>query len=289
MATPLQNLQAMAAGGGLAQQQPMAPTQTQQAQQLLTTKATGRAAGPTAAPKATNIQEQMAIQNTRLQQQELQRAGTEAANQMGLEAAEAEQQYQQSVTELDEKQISAQEQYQREVEAVMRDVARGTRQIDFEKDQAKAEQIGFQLRLSNDKYMNNLRMEGARSRLISEANFKEQLARAVFAEEEALLRSDLSFRALMSADEREFLRRLSEIDIENALALANSQAQEDNAKAMWGGIESIIKGGIQAAAVTSGPSEMSKSEFQSLDRSNVEAEQIESLGYGRGTAPSVIG
>ena len=98
MATPLQDLRAMAAGGGLAQQQPMAPTQTQQAQQLLTTKATGRAAGPTAAPKATNIQEQMAIQNTRLQQQELQRVGAEAANQMGIEAAEAEQQYQQSVS-----------------------------------------------------------------------------------------------------------------------------------------------------------------------------------------------
>lgn len=261
MATPLQNLQAMAAGGGLAQQQPIAPTQTQQAQQLLTTKATGRAAGPGAAPKATNIQEQIAIQNTRLQQQELQKAGAEAAGQMGLQAAEAEQQYQQSVSELDEKQISAQEQYQREVEAVMRDLARGTRQIDFQRDQAKAEQIGFQLRLSNDKYINNLRTEGARNRLISAANFREQLQRTIFAEEEALLRSDLSFRALMSADEREFLRRLSEIDIENALALASSEAKGDNAKAMWGGIESVIKGGIQAGAamyepsVDGGPSE----------------------------------
>ena len=251
MATPLQNLQSLAAGGGLAQQ-PVAPTQTAQVQQLLTTKATGRVAGPTAAPKATNIQEQIALNQASLQQKELARSGQEAATQLGMQAEEAQQQYQQATAELDEKQIMAQEQYQREVEAVMRDVARGTRQIDFEKDQAKAEQVGFQLRLSNDKYIQNLRLEAARSRLVSAASFKEQLARTIFAEEEALLRTDLSFRAMLGADDRQFRERMAEINLEEALALANAEAAGDNAVTMWSGISELMKGGIQASAAFGG-------------------------------------
>ena len=245
MATPLQNLQSMAAGGSSAAPLP-APTQTSQIQQLLTTKATGRATGPTAAPKATNIQEQMAISQARLQQQELQQAGKEAGAKLGLEAQEAQQQYQQSRAELDEKQISSQEQYQRQAEAVFRDLARGTREIDFQKDSAKAEQLGFQLRLSNDQYVNNLKLEGMRSRLNSEIAFKEALTVSIFAEEEALYRSNLSFKSMIDANDRSFNERLSEMDIELALELASTEAKGQAMSNTISGFTQVVKGGIQA-------------------------------------------
>ena len=245
MATPLQNLQSMAAGGGGLAPLP-APTQTSQIQQLLTTKATGRATGPTAAPKATNIQEQMAINQARLQQQELQQAGREAGSALGLQAAEADQQYQQSRAELDEKQISSQEQYQRQAEAVFRDLSRGTREIDFQRDSAKAEQLGFQLRLSNDQYVNRLKMEGARSRLNSDIAFKEALTVSIFAEEEALYRSNLSFKSMIDANDRSFNERLSEMSIELALELASAEAKGQAMSNTISGFTQVVKGGVQA-------------------------------------------
>ena len=245
MATPLQNLQSMAAGGGLAQQ-PVAPTQTTQVQQLLTTKATGRAAGTTAAPKATNIQEQIALNQASLQQKELARAGQEAATQLGMQAEEAQQQYQQSIAELDEKQISAQEQYQRQAEAVFRDLARGTREIDFQKDNAKAEQLGFQIRLSNDQYINRLKLEGARSRLNSEIAFKEALAVSIFAEEEALYRNNLSFKSMIDANDRVFNEKLSEMSIDLAVQLASTEAKGQAMSNTISGFTQVLKGGIQA-------------------------------------------
>lgn len=252
MATPLQNLQSMAAGGGGLNPLP-APTQTSQVQQLLTTKATGRATGPTAAPKATNIQEQIALNQARLQQQELQQAGREAGSALGLQAAEADQQYQQSRAELDEKQISSQEQYQRQAEAVFRDLARGTREIDFQRDSAKAEQVGFQLRLSNDRYVNNLKLEGMRSRLNSEIAFKEALTVSIFAEEEALYRSNLSFKSMIDANDRAFNERLSEMDIELAIELASAEAKGQAMSNTISGFTQAFKGGVQAYSAYESP------------------------------------
>lgn len=246
MATPLQNLQSMAAGGGLA---PMpAPTQTQQVQQLLTTKATGRATGPGAAPKATNIQEQVALSQARLQQQELQQAGKEAATQLGMQEQEATQQYEQSVADLDEKRISIQEQYQRQVEAVFRDLSRGTRELDFQKDAARAEQLGFQLRLSNDKYVNDLKREGARSRLTSEIAFKEALTLSIFAEEEKLYRSSLAFKSMIDAEDRSFNEKLAQMDMDLAQELAAAETDAMQTAAMYSGVAEMAKGGIQAYA-----------------------------------------
>ena len=249
MATPLQNLQSMASGGGLgAGAQLPQPTQTQQAQQLLTTKATGRATGPSAAPRATNIQEQVAINQARIQQQELQRAGQQAADQMGMQAAEVEQQYQQSVSELDEKQIGVQEQYQRQAEALFRDMARGTREIDFQKDAAKVEQVGFQLRLSNSKYIDQVKLEGARSRLNSELAFKEALTRAVFAEQEQLFRDNFAFRRIMDANERQFEELISKMDIDLAIELATAETKGEMEAAKWSGLATAVSGGAQAWA-----------------------------------------
>lgn len=244
MATPLQNLQAMAAGGGIAQPLPQ-PTQTQQVQQLLTTKATGRATGPSAAPKATNIQEQVAINQARLQQQELQRAGQQAADQMGMQAAEVEQQYQQSVSELDEKQIGVQEQYQRQAEAVFRDLARGSREIDFQKDAAKTEQLGFQLRLSNSKYIDQVKLEGARSRLNSELAFKEALTRSIFAEQEALFRNSLEFNRMMDANDRQFDEMMAKMSEDFAMELALAQTRGSMEAAKWSGVSKAVSGAAQ--------------------------------------------
>lgn len=245
MATPLENLQSMAAGGGLAQPLPQ-PTQTQQVQQLLTTKATGRAAGPSAAPKATNIQEQVAINQARIQQQELQRAGMEAGTQLGMQAQEAQQQYEQSVAQLDEKQIGIQEQYQRQVEATFRDLARGAKEIDFQKDAAKVEQLGFQLRLSNSKYIDQVKMEGARSRLNSELAFKEALTLAIFDEQEKLLRSSLDFKRMMDADGREFNERLASMNLDLALEMAAIENKGQQQANMISGMTGVVKGGIEA-------------------------------------------
>ena len=247
MPTPLQNLQSQMSAAGAAPLAP--PTQTAQIQNILTTKATGRAGPATAAPAATNIQEQMALQVARGKQQELQRAGTEAAGQLGLRAEEQQQGYQQAGQELDEKEIGIREDYQRQVESVFNDLSRGTRQLDSRRDQAKFEQIGFQLRHTNQQYIDSIRLEGAKSRLISGSALREALARTVFAEEESLFRNDLSFRAMLGADERQFKEKLGEIDIERALALADAGIAAANTQAMVSGVSGLLQTGVQAYGV----------------------------------------
>ena len=108
-------------------------------------------------------------------------------------------------------------------------------QLDIKKNQAKLEQAGFLMRLSDDKYTTNLQMNGRRDRLDSEAGFKEALLRTTFADELDLFNNDLEFRALMRADDRAFQERLAKMNIDMAIKLASAENQAAGATQMWTG------------------------------------------------------
>lgn len=218
-------------------------SQTEQAQRLLEAR-TGRETTRTG-PKATSIGEAMANQQTRMGLNQIAQAGQIQAEQFRLSQEQVEQQYRQQVEQLNEEQIARQEQYQRQVEALLGELTRGTKQINVAREGAKAEQLGFQLRLSNEKYINNLREQAARDKLVSDIDFKEAIIRTTFSDELDLLGKDLDFRLMLKADDAQFQKMLANIDIETAIAIASSQSQSASAQMVVGGVVQAIQAPIK--------------------------------------------
>lgn len=233
----------------LRQQGPMggAGIQTQQAENLLSARS-GKAVTPGAAPRATNIQEQVQDQLTRGQLADVAQQSSMQAAQQGQEQRAIEQQFAQQKAQLSEQDISTQETYQRQVEAALKDYERNIKQLDVAKQGAKVEQLGFQLRLSNQNYVMQLKDAAARDRITSDTGFKEALQRTIFADEIDLLSTDLDFRMLLRADDAQFQKMVANIDIDTALAIASAQAKDAASQQMMGGINTLISAGATYAA-----------------------------------------
>lgn len=157
-------------------------------------------------------------------------------------------QAQQHEAAFQQKQLSEQELDQREKflqvqQKIIGDYVQGARTLDLQKDKSRLEQMGFGMRLGNDKYISQLNNEAQRARLSDALRFDEELKRTVFADEEELLRNDLQFRALMNAKGRELTDQLMNIDLESALAMANAENRAANQRSMWEGIGTAASAG----------------------------------------------
>jgi hypothetical protein len=216
--------------------------QTQQVQSLLSAR-TGKATAPGAAPRATNIQEQVQDQLTRGQLADTAQQASMQAQQQGQEQRAVEQQFQQQRAQLNEQDINTQEAYQRQVEASLKDYQRNIKQLNVAKQAAKVEQLGFQLRLSNQNYIMQLKDAAARDRITNAVSFNEALQRTIFKDEIDLLSSDLDFRMLLKADEAEFQKMLAKIDIDTALAIAAASAKDSATQSIVSGVNKFVTAG----------------------------------------------
>ena len=222
-------------------------TQTQQVENLLSAR-TGKASAPGSGPRATNIQEQVQDQLTRGQLADVAQQASLQAQQQGQEQRAVEQQFQQQKAQLNEQDISTQEAYQRQVEASLKDYQRNIKQLDVAKQAAKVEQLGFQLRLTNQNYIMQLKDAAARDRITSEIGFREALQRTIYKDEIDLLSSDLDFRMLLKADEAEFQKMLAKIDIDTALAIAAASAKDAAAQSIVSGVNKLVTAGATYAS-----------------------------------------
>lgn len=108
--------------------------------------------------------------------------------------------------------------------------------LGMERHKSDVNQLLFGMRMQNTKYIDQLKMEGDKLRLNDKATFAEALMASSLQDEMTLLKGNLEFRQLMFADDllnkgalarddREFARRLGEIDIETALQAAFSDSE----------------------------------------------------------------
>jgi hypothetical protein len=221
--------------------------QTAQVSQLLQAKSgkSPQTAISSAAPRASNIAEQAANQQTALGLEGLRQQGSLVAEGLQQESANQTQTFQQGAEKVNEQLLDLQDQYTRQSEAILQDYQRGTRKFDLQKDKARMEQLGFNLRLSNDQYIQQLQREGFKSRLDNQARFQEELARTVFGEELDMFQNDLGFRSLMNADNRRFNEQLGAIDIDFAVAMATTANQAANTQMMWSSAGQLGAAGAQ--------------------------------------------
>lgn len=149
---------------------------------------------------------------------------------------------------LSEDELNARDKYLTTQERILSEYTTGQRQLDLNKDKAKLEQLGFNMRLSNDKYLSELQRQATMANLSDALAFEEEMYRTIFADEEELLRNDLDFRALMAADKRTFEEEVMRIDIDTAIAMANAENRAISQRQMWEGISGLGQAGVSAYA-----------------------------------------
>lgn len=212
----------------------------------------GKAVGGGTAPALSNLTEQMAASQAAQEADRLAQEAKIADVGMQQQLAQAKESEEADIAQLDESRMSQQDEYQNRLDGILNDFSQQGAKLDFNKNRAKLEQAGFLMRLSDDKYLTNLEIEGRKNRLESEAAFDEALARAAFADEFELMRDDLEFRAMIKADDRKFREELANMDINTALALASAANQQAAQTQMWSGLSTLAQAGAQAFSNTGG-------------------------------------
>jgi len=149
---------------------------------------------------------------------------------------------------LSQEKLDMQDRFIVKQQEILSSFIRSGREFDLKKDKARAEQLGFMMRLNTDYYLTDLEDEASRAMLHDQMSFEEELARTMFNEELALFNDDLDFRAMIAADEREFELDVANINIDFALRMGESSAYQASQQMMWTGIGTAIEGGIGAYA-----------------------------------------
>ncbi len=213
------------------------------ASQVKTGKAgTGQAAGDA---ELSNVQQQLAEQQTAAAAEQLQQAGTIAATELGQQQTAAEMQVSQQEFETEERRLNLNQQYQQSLTNLITEYEQNFAQLDARKQQAKLEQIGFLMRLADDKYTTQLQINGRRARLENEYAFKENLQRAVFDDELELLSSNLMFRQLLNMDNREWKEQMQDIDIDFAMQIALAETKAASTQAVISGVGEVVTAGAK--------------------------------------------
>lgn len=129
-------------------------------------------------------------------------------------------------------------------QAIFNELERNKSQLGSQQGIAKLEELGFVLGLQDDKYVFDLEQQGEKQRLGNELEFKQSLQKAIYEDMYDLMEADTKFKEMIDADSREFQNELAKMDIEQALAVAATQASQANKQAMWQSVGTI--GGIAA-------------------------------------------
>lgn len=219
---------------------------------------TGKAAAPGApASKMSNIQEKLGNLQTKFGTDALKTDVQTQQTQNEQDADVAKRADTIQNTQLEDKRQQVQKSYTQQVQSTLDNYRQQNRTLDLSKDKAKMEQIGFQLRLSNNEYIDNLKREGVKSRLDSQLKRKEAITQTVFADEQEFMQNNLQFQSMMNQKGRDLTTALSNIDLASALALASTQNTAANSQQMWTGIGNIAGAGVQAVGKASNSSSAS--------------------------------
>lgn len=252
--TVQQNTQAAASEATSAPKEASEQNKTGQVQRLLQAKS-GKAVGSGSTPRASNVAEQQANATGAAQGQQLaqqvQAGNTALATNVQQQGQAIEQQKEEQTFEA----AKVESDFLRNEDAVLDQYLQGTKKLDLTKDKAKFEQIGFQMRLADQQYIDTLNREGKRARLDNDVAFRNEMARTVFSDELDMFHDNLDFRSAIFADKLDFNEKMAAMNIDDALQVAKMNANQANQNLMWAGVGTIVSA-VTKSAGSSGASSM---------------------------------
>jgi hypothetical protein len=224
--------------------QPQMQDTTSQLSTLLRAK-TGKAG---AAPTGTTStqQEQAAVAQTAQAMEPVKQAAATQQVAQEQQAREIVQKTQQQQAQIQQQRQANAVQTQLRTNELLQGLEQGKGRIDLARYQAGLEQVGQNLRLSNQQYIDNLQREGARARLNVDLQFKEQLARATLEDNKQLLEKQLGNKSILAASDREFSKRMAEMGLNSAWEMFRNDAKAAKDTAVFTGIGGLITTGIGA-------------------------------------------
>ena len=224
--------------------QPQMQDTTSQLSTLLRAKS-GKAVGGPATALSTQ-QEQASLAQATQAMQPVQQAAT--TQQMGQQqqARELEQRTIQEQSNIAQQRQANQLQSKIQTDRLLQELEQGRGQIDANIYKASLEQIGQNLRLSNQQYIDNLQREGNRARLNDNLQFSEQMARSVLEDNKSLLEKQLGNKSILAASDREFSTKMAQMGVKNAWTLFRNDASTEQQRQLYTGIGGVISAGIGA-------------------------------------------
>lgn len=193
-------------------------------QQLLTARK--GIVGPATAlgPRGLSVAESGARAQTQQQLGEAAQQAQLQAIQLGQAAQEQEQQQQAQAANIEFQRQQNKLQSRVQTENILRGLEQGRTTLSEEKRQAGMEQVAANLRLQTDSYINQLQLEGARSRLQDDLAFDQAMKQQIAADNISLLQIKLNNQSLLDSNDRDFRKQLAQIDIDTAVQMARQDA-----------------------------------------------------------------
>lgn len=121
-----------------------------------------------------------------------------------------------------------------------------TKDLDFRKDAAQLEQLGVEMALSNKQYLEELNSIAKIRNLQDNLAFKEEVARVTLGDGLNSLINQLGWKRSYDSDERTFKNEMAQINIDEAISIANESIRQANTQAVIQGTVTGVKAGAQA-------------------------------------------
>jgi hypothetical protein len=225
---------------------------TQQVGGLLRAKL-GKASTTGAVPAQSNVQEQLAQQDTQNQLKSVANVGAIQGEAMQQQAADQNLQASQQQAQHQETRAGLQDQFSRQTNQILDDLRNNRAQLNTSQQLAKMEQAGFMIRGMNDQYVNELKRQGQLGRLNNNVNFREAAAQDIMSDEMELFKNQMEFKQMFDMNDRAFNEQLSAMSDNFALKMGDIAAKEASSQMMFSGASSAVSAGLQYANTPAKP------------------------------------
>lgn len=167
-------------------------------------------------------------QGAQLQAEALQQAAT---------GQELEQAQREAALSSQRKEASLQEKIQ--TENILRGLEQGKASLSEQQRQRGLEAAAANLRLQDQRYVDDLMREGQKARLQQDIDYGEQLAKSILEDNVALQKLKFQNQAALNADDREFKKNLAKLGYTDVIAMARNNAQAATEAATISGLATI--------------------------------------------------
>lgn len=194
--------------------------------------------------------------NTQTNQQLGQVSGQAASQNAGIQAQNTAQQsgLQNQKAEIVQTNKFNTQQTQIQTNQLLQQYEQNKGQLSEDQQKAQADQIGFNLRMQNQQYVDNLQRAGDMSRLGDQLQFQTQMAQQTFGDNENLLKQQLGNRSVLDASNQDFERAMGQMTTDQAYDAFHNAMSNEKQRAVYTGIGSVASAGIQAASLAGGGS-----------------------------------
>lgn len=193
----------------------------------------------------TNIYENVALNQAKAQEQAQFNQFQLQEEQADLQRKEARQRESFERKKLTQQAINVKNNFVQKSSSILQKFQQDQDAQKFQRKAASTEQLGFYLRLNNDKYIDKLKTEGAKARLSRDVNFREQSYLTAFRDEIDMFRNNLTFRKQMNQEDRVFKAEMAIYNLTTALELAMAGSEQNQTRTMFEAGGMIASAGAQ--------------------------------------------